>query len=82
MQPSMKKKGHKEHMALSMIWQGHVLDLLGKRKEAIALYKQVAEMNIDEVWQHSQYGLKYAISPYARDRMKTPFKRIENEEKD
>ena len=39
-------------------------------------------LNIDEVWQHSQYGLKYAISPYARDRMKTPFKRIENEEKD
>jgi hypothetical protein len=59
-----------------------MLDLLGKRKEALACYTQVADMNIDESWQHSQYGLTYKISPYARERMKTPFKRIENKNKD
>jgi hypothetical protein len=65
-----------------LIWQGHMLDLLGKRKEALACYTQVADMNIDESWQHSQYGLAYKVSPYARERMKTPFKRIENKDKD
>ena len=79
MRISMKEKGQKENEALSLIWQGHMLDLLGKRKEAIALYSQAADMNIDDVWRHSQYGLNYAISPYARERMKTPFKRIENQ---
>ncbi len=82
MRVSMKEKAEKEYEALSLIWQGHVLDLLGKRKEAIARYKQVAEMNIDESWQHSQYGLTYKVSPYARERMKTPFKRVENKDKD
>jgi hypothetical protein len=27
---------------------------------------------------HGQYGLKYKPSLYARERMKTPFKRLEN----
>jgi len=28
--------------------------------------------------QHDQFGLKYEPSPYAAQRMKEPFKRIEN----
>ncbi len=80
MQASMKEREEREHEALALIWQGHMLDLLGKRKEAIACYKQVADMNIDESWQHSQYRLTYQVSPYAKERMKTPFKRIENKD--
>jgi len=82
MQAFMKEKEEKEYEAFALIWQGHMLDLLGKRKEAIACYTQVADMNIDESWQHSQYGLTYKLSPYARERMKTPFQRIENADKD
>jgi hypothetical protein len=37
--------------------------------------------NPRDFWQHSQYGLKYTVSPYARERMKTPFKRLENQNK-
>jgi hypothetical protein len=35
-------------------------------------------MNLSDTWTHSQYGLEYEHSPYARERLKTPFKRIEN----
>ena len=34
-------------------------------------------MNLDDTWSHTQYGMKYALSPYAKERLKTPFKRIE-----
>ena len=34
-----------------------------------------------ESFMHSQYGMRYAVSPYARERLKTPFTRIENTER-
>lgn len=55
-----------------------MLDLMGKSLEAIARYRTDAEMRLADTWSHSQYGLKYALSPYAKERQKTPFKRIEN----
>ena len=64
--------------ALALIWQGHILDLSGRRKEAIVRYKKVADMNLNDQWQHSQYGLRYKLSPYAKERMASPFQRIEN----
>jgi len=64
--------------AFAMIWQGHMLDLLGKRPEALRRYQKAAELNIPDAWMHGQYGLKYELSPYARERLKTPFQRIEN----
>lgn len=67
-----------KHQALALIWQGHILDLSGKREEAIARYKKVADMNLNDQWQHSQYGLRYKLSPYAKERMASPFQRIEN----
>ncbi len=68
--------------ALALIWQGHVLDLLVKRDEAIARYQQVAAMNLNDLWQHDQYGLRYKLSPYAKERMVAPFKRVENRDID
>lgn len=67
-----------EYKAVSLIWQGHMLDLMGKRDQAVSRYRQVKEMNITKTWMHSQYGMKYQLSPYAGERLKTPFKRIEN----
>jgi proline iminopeptidase len=67
-----------DNKAVSLIWQGHMLDLLGKRDQAVSRYRQVKEMNITVSWMHAQYGIKYQLSPYAGERLKTPFKRIEN----
>jgi len=61
-------------------WQCHILDLSGKRDEAIARYKKVVYMNLNDLWKHDQYGLRYKLSPYAKERMVTPFKRVENKD--
>ena len=77
-----QKQNNVEHQALGVLWQGQMLDLLGRREEAVKLYQRVADLNINETWQHDNYGLKYELSPYARERMKKPFVRIENSLKD
>lgn len=64
---------------IAIIWQGHILDLLGKRDLAIQKYKIIAELNSNETVQHSQYGLSYELSSYAKKRIETPFTRIENQ---
>ncbi len=69
---------HSPYEALALIWQGHLLDLLGRREEAIERYRRAADMNLDDTWQHGQYGLRYSLSPYATQRMQTPFERVTN----
>ena len=64
--------------AYGLIWQGHMLDLLGKRAEAVSRYRQAAALNVTDSLMHGQYGMKYELSPYARERVKVPFTRIEN----
>lgn len=56
-----------------------MLDLPGRRQEAIAEYRKAADMGIEDGEQrHDQFGLVYTPSPYARERMTTPFTRVEN----
>jgi len=78
MQQKAEEQERDAYKALALIWQGHMLDLLGKREEAIRRYQQAAEMDLEDTHMHSQYGLKYSLSPYARKRMKAPFERVEN----
>jgi proline iminopeptidase len=78
MQSVAAKQKEQTYEAVALIWQGHMLDLLGKRNEAVSRYGQAAEMNLDDTWMHGQYGLKYALSPYAKERMNEPFQRIDN----
>ncbi len=73
-----KETGQDNRRALATLWQGHLLDLLGRREEALTRYRTVAELEMDDVWSHDQYGLRYALSPYAAERLETPFVRIEN----
>lgn len=68
--------------AIALIWQGHMLDLLGKRKEAISRYAKVARMGIETEQRHDQFGLSYSPSSYARQRISTPFTRVENLDSD
>ena len=65
-------------MAMAGIWEGHMLDLLGRRGEAMARYQEVVDFHRDDTWSHSQYGLRYSFSAYAEERLKEPFQRIQN----
>ena len=63
----------------ALIWQGHMLDLLGRREEAKELYQKVVRHEAASgEFTMDQYGLKYVPSRYALERLETPFKRIEN----
>ena len=64
--------------AMALIWQGHVLDMMERRKEAVARYQRVAAMNLGDSTDHEQYGMAYAVSAYAEERIQTPFTYIEN----
>jgi hypothetical protein len=64
--------------AMALIWQGHILDLMNRRNEAVARYKQVAAMSLGDGTKHDQYGMAYVFSAYAEERMQTPFAYIEN----
>ena len=75
------EKEDKVHVVMALIWQGHMLDLLGRRDEAIAVYKKVVDMNVTGRYQHSNYGMIYSPSAYAAKRIKEPFQRIENRTK-
>ena len=82
MESIAEKEEDKGYTAIALIWQGHMLDLMKKREEAIFLYKKVAAMNLDFSPSHGQYGLRYEVTPYSRERIKSPFKRIENRQID
>jgi tetratricopeptide (TPR) repeat protein len=74
-----RERGNEDLAAASSIWRGHMLDLLGRRSEAVALYREVVAMDSQDTWTYDQYGLRIALSPYAAERVETPFQRIENQ---
>jgi tetratricopeptide (TPR) repeat protein len=76
-----EEEGEETLAGLASIWQGHMFDLLGRRREAIESYQRVADMDLDDTWSHGQYGMRYSLSPYARERLEAPFQRIENRER-
>jgi tRNA A-37 threonylcarbamoyl transferase component Bud32 len=60
----------------ALIWQGHMLDLLGQRAEAVAAYRKALSAPIGE-YSHDQYGLVLSKA-YVQQRLETPFARVEN----
>jgi len=70
-----------EYRCMALIWQGHMLDLLDRRAEAIALYQQASDMDIAERWSHSQFGLDYVLNDWAAERVRAAFTRMENRQK-
>jgi hypothetical protein len=55
-----------------------MLDLLDRRDEAVARYRKAAGLDVSGGQRHDQYGLAYYPSTYARQRMDSPFVRVEN----
>jgi len=68
---------NKLFLSVSLIWQGHMLDFLDRRDEAVSVYRKVVEMKVSGNLQHSQYAFTYSPSAYANKRLNKPFSRIE-----
>jgi tetratricopeptide (TPR) repeat protein len=62
---------------VARVWQGHMLDLLGQRAEAVAVYQEA--LRVPLAMQHDQYGM-VLNQAYVEQRLKTPFARVENRE--
>lgn len=67
--------------AIALTWQGHMLDLLGRREQAIEQYRAVVSLGLESSVNHDQYDLSYAFTPYAVERIETPFVRRENRDR-
>lgn len=80
MQGLAVEKAGNDVKACALIWQAHMLDLLGERARAIERYRVVADMNTPGGMQHGQYRMQYSFTPYAKERIAAPFVRIENSE--
>ncbi|MEN6427128.1 MAG: tetratricopeptide repeat protein [Phycisphaerales bacterium] len=78
----MEKRAGEDQLRLAMalVWQGQMLDLLGTRDLAVSTYQKVVNMGISKETRirHDQFGLAYSPSVYAAERMTTPFVRVEN----
>jgi len=59
---------------VSLVWQGHVLDLLGQRAEAIAEYQAALRLPGSPQVRHDQYHMKID-KQWVEERLKTPFTR-------
>jgi len=77
-----KAENDKISTCSAMIWQAHMLDLIGERKQAVAIYREVAAMNFNVPMRDDQLGLVFEPSGYAAERIKKPFTRLENKRRD
>ncbi len=64
---------------VALVWQGHMLDLLGRREAAIAAYRKAAGLSLET--RHDQYGLVLS-GAYVEQRLQKPFIRVENKNDD
>ena len=67
--------------ASALIWQGYLLDLLGRREEALAAYDAAADTGASGIMRHEQFGISYDPAREAEMRRKTPFVRVENRDR-
>jgi hypothetical protein len=58
----------------SCVWQGHVLDLLDRRQEALACYQRALASDADISMRHDQYGMKLDRQ-WVEKRLEQPFER-------
>mgnify|MGYP001062554886 CR=1 FL=1 len=58
----------------SLVWQGHLLDLAGRRADAIAKYRAALAIEGNPTMRHDQYGM-VINKKWVEERLETPFKR-------
>jgi len=59
---------------MSLVWQGHLLDLAGRRADAVAKYKAALAIEGNPTMRHDQYGM-VINKKWVEERLETPFKR-------
>lgn len=64
----------KDYKFMALVWQGHLLDLMGRRDAAIEAYKAAQATGSQEVFRHDQYKLRIDQS-WVQQRLQTPFQR-------
>jgi proline iminopeptidase len=68
----MEKVGNS---GVALVWQGHMLDLLSKRTEALAAYQKALAADLET--RHDQYGIVLSHA-YVEERIKAAFSRVAN----
>jgi tetratricopeptide (TPR) repeat protein len=58
----------------ALVWEGHLLDLLGRREEAVGRYQEALKVPGSPSMQHGQYGMTINRM-WVEERLKTPFTR-------
>lgn len=58
----------------ALVWKGQLLDLLGRRDEALAAYRDALSVPGSPTMRHDQYGL-VIDKKWAEERLKSPFER-------
>lgn len=71
--PTAEIKLSKLRHFVSLVWMGHLKDLMGKREEALKYYKEALKHDPGGTMQHDQWGLKINRK-WVEERLKTPFK--------
>lgn len=70
--------GDPMYVFLALLWQGHILDLLGRRDEALEFYQRVyeklRERGFEGEVRHDQYGL-VINKRWVEERLRSPFRR-------
>jgi hypothetical protein len=59
---------------VSYVWQGHVLDILGMREQAILSYEEALRRDTGRTSEYSQYNMKID-QQWIRERLEMPFHR-------
>jgi len=67
-------EGDSDWRFVALVWQGHLLDLLGRRAEAVARYQEALKVPGEQSMEHSQYNL-VINKQWVEERLKTPFER-------
>ncbi|UCC39867.1 MAG: hypothetical protein JSV96_19180 [Candidatus Aminicenantes bacterium] len=57
----------------TLVWMGHLQDLLGNREEALKYYREALKHDTGRTMQHDQYGMRINRQ-WIEERLKTPFK--------
>ncbi len=61
----------------NLVWQGHLLDLVNQREEALACYQEALKHRApDDGVRHDQFGMVIDRA-WIQERIKTPFRRAE-----
>jgi tetratricopeptide (TPR) repeat protein len=66
--------GRSSRKFASLVWQGHILDLQGRREQAVACYGQALSEGKDFEVRHGQYGMRINRR-WVEERLEQPFVR-------